>query len=272
MKKKLLTSTSLSLDPFKKFDLLPLSFSRLSKFINDLPGFYISYIHGYKGASCSMERGTWAEFGVKLLFEGKDMRDALYIAEQQYDQAVEEKNLQEDPKRKVERDNLPLYIKGFWKELRQYQFYDFQERLEHDILGVPVIGYTDFGLLYPQQPPDQAEDHYFKVDLKSSGKMPSSLSHSINLQQMFYAKVSNVENKVLYSVVSKGTNKTKWFTISNDTSYQKMFEDMIVALHGFLSSCEDKEDMKKKIVPNLDNWIWSYDPQVTKVRKEVWGY
>jgi hypothetical protein len=23
---------------------------------------------------------------------------------------------------------------------------------------------------------------------------------------------------------------------------------------------------------NLDNWIWSYDPQVTNVRKEVWGY
>ena len=30
--------------------------------------------------------------------------------------------------------------------------------------------------------------------------------------------------------------------------------------------------MKKKIVPNLDDWFLSYDPQVTKVRKEVWGY
>ena len=270
----------LDLAPFKKFDLLPLSFSRLSKFINDLPGFYISYIHGYKGASCSMERGTWAEFGVKLLFEGKDMRDALYIAEQQYDQAVEEKNLQEDPKRKVERDNLPLYIKGFWKELRQYQLYDFQERLEHDILGVPVIGYTDFGLISPQLPPDQSEDHYFKVDLKTSGKLTNQLSHSIKLQQMFYAKVSNVENRVLYSMCvnekkdkkTKRVNKTKWFNLPNDPTYNKIFEDMIIALHSFLSSCEDKDHMRKKIVPNLDSWVWDRNPKETEIRKELWGY
>ena len=47
---------------------------------------------------------------------------------------------------------------------------------------------------------------------------------------------------------------------------------MIISMHSFLSKCEDKEEMKKLIVPDLDNWIWNYDPKVTKIRKEIWGY
>ena len=56
----------LSLEPFERFDLLPLSFSRINK---------------------------------------------LYY----FDKAVEEKKLEDDPKRSTERTNIPLYIKGFWK-------------------------------------------------------------------------------------------------------------------------------------------------------------
>ena len=35
----------LSLEPFERFNLLPLSFSRINKFVTDRTGFYISYIH-----------------------------------------------------------------------------------------------------------------------------------------------------------------------------------------------------------------------------------
>jgi len=256
---------NLSLEPFERFDLLPLSFSRINKFVTDRPGFYISYIHGFKGSSCAMERGTWAEHGVLKIFEGMSeeygIKDALYY----FDKTIEEKNLTDDPKRKIERDNLPKYIKGFWKELKNFELHDFQEKQESKILGVDLIGYTDFGLI-------KDPDIYFKVDLKSSGRMPSALSNSIGLQQTYYTNTSNVENKVLYSVVSRGENKTKWFNLENTHTYERVFRDMIISMHSFLSKCEDKEDMKKLIVPDLDNWIWNYDPKVTKIRKEIWGY
>ena len=256
----------LSLEPFKRFDLLPLSFSRINKFVTDRPGFYISYIHKYKGSSCAMERGTWAEHGVLKIFEGMSEEDAIKDALYYFDKAVEEKKLEDDPKRSTERTNIPLYIKGFWKELKQFELEDFQEKQESKILDIPIIGYTDFGLLTP------IENIYFKVDLKSSGRMPSKLTNSVSLQQSYYTSTSNVENKVLYSVVSRGENKTKWFNLENTATYQRVFRDMIISMHSFLSKCEDKEEMKKLIVPDLDNWIWNYDPKVTRIRKEIWGY
>ena len=256
----------LSLEPFERFDLLPLSFSRINKFVTDRPGFYISYIHKYKGSSCAMERGTWAEHGTLKLFEGMSEEDAIKDALYYFDKAVEEKKLEDDPKRSTERTNIPLYIKGFWKELKQFELEDFQEKQESKILDSPIIGYTDFGLLTP------IENIYFKVDLKSSGRMPSKLTNSVSLQQSYYTSTSNVENKVLYSVVSRGENKTKWFNLENTATYQRVFRDMIISMHSFLSKCEDKEEMKKLIVPDLDNWIWNYDPKVTKIRKEIWGY
>ena len=256
----------LSLEPFERFDLLPLSFSRINKFVTDRPGFYISYIHKYKGSSCAMERGTWAEHGTLKLFEGMSEEDAIKDALYYFDKAVEEKKLEDDPKRSTERTNIPLYIKGFWKELKQFELEDFQEKQESKILDIPIIGYTDFGLLTP------IDNIYFKVDLKSSGRMPSKLTNSVSLQQSYYTSTSNVENKVLYSVVSRGENKTKWFNLENTATYQRVFRDMIISMHSFLSKCEDKEEMKKLIVPDLDNWIWNYDPKVTKIRKEIWGY
>tara|TARA_R110002167_G_scaffold66079_2_gene187254 strand:+ start:617 stop:1393 length:777 start_codon:yes stop_codon:yes gene_type:complete len=256
----------LSLEPFERFDLLPLSFSRINKFVTDRPGFYISYIHKYKGSSCAMERGTWAEHGVLKIFEGMSEEDAIKDALYYFDKAVEEKKLEDDPKRSTERTNIPLYIKGFWKELKQFELEDFQEKQESKILDIPIIGYTDFGLLTP------IENIYFKVDLKSSGRMPSKLTNSVSLQQSYYTSTSNVENKVLYSVVSRGENKTKWFNLENTATYQRVFRDMIISMHSFLSKCEDKEEMKKLIVPDLDNWIWNYDPKVTRIRKEIWGY
>ena len=257
---------NLSLEPFERFDLLPLSFSRINKFVTDRPGFYISYIHGFKGSSCAMERGTWAEHGTLKLFEGMSEEDAIKDALYYFDKAVEEKKLEEDPKRSTERTNIPLYIKGFWKELKQFELEDFQEKQESKILDIPIIGYTDFGLLTP------IDNIYFKVDLKSSGRMPSTLTNSVSLQQSYYTSTSNVENKVLYSVVSRGKNSTKWFNLENTGTYQRVFRDMIISMHSFLSKCEDKEEMKKLIVPDLDNWIWNYDPKVTKIRKEIWGY
>ena len=256
---------NLSLELFERFDLLPLSFSRINKFVTDRPGFYISYIHKFKGSSCAMERGTWAEHGVLKIFEGMEIAKAKEDALYYFDKSVEEKNLQDDPKRKLERDNLPKYISGFWKHLKQFEFHDFQEEQKSEILGVPLTGFTDFGLI-------KDPDIYFKVDLKTSGRMPKKLTNSISLQQTYYTNTSNVENKVLYSVVSGGQTKTKWFNLENTHTYERVFRDMIISMHSFLSKCEDKEEMKKLIVPDLDNWIWNYDPKVTKIRKEIWGY
>jgi hypothetical protein len=253
----------LDLTPFEKFDLLPLSFSKASKFLNDPPGWYISYIEKIKLGSAPMTRGTCAEHGVFRMFEGVDRLKAIKESIELFDEGV--KDLVDDPKVEVEREKIPHFIQGFYNAIKEYEMVDYQEEQNFKVCGVPIIGYTDFGL--------KGKDMEFKLDLKSSGRMPKKLSHSIELQQSLYAFATNQITKVLYCVVNRDKkSETKWFDITQQDASKKLFVDIIVSMHRFLSRCESKDDIRKEIVPNLDYWLWDYDPRLTKIRKKIWGY
>jgi len=250
-------------EPFEKFDLLPLSFSRVSSFLNNPAQWYMTYIHGYRSVSSAMTRGTVSEEAVVyVLSDGMSVKDATQKAIDSFDDKLKDFT---DSKKDTERNNIPLYIEGFVNELKQYQVTDYQEKQEFEVLGIPLQGYTDFGLR-------DNEDNYFKVDLKSSGRMPSKLTHSVSLQQTLYARATNQINKVLYSVVNKDQVKTKWFDITDQEMSMTYFQDILTSMHSFLSKCETHEDIKKMIVPNLDDWVWNYDPKLTKIRRQIWKY
>ena len=102
--------------------------------------------------------------------------------------------------------------------------------------------------------------------------MPTELKHSVALQQTLYSRATNHINKVLYCVVAKDNYKTKWFDITNQDMSMRYFEDILISMHSFLSKCETHEDIKKGCVPNLEDWVWAYDKDLTKVRKELWKY
>ena len=253
----------LSREPFEKFNLLPLSFSRVSSFINNKAQWYISYIHGYKSVSSAMERGTISEEAVmSILADGVSYKQACNNAIEKFDEKL--KNF-DDGKKDKERNNIPIYIEGFVSELKDFQVIDYQEKQEFNVLDLPLQGFTDFGLR-------DKEDNYFKVDLKSSGRMPTQLKHSVALQQTLYARATNQINKVLYCVVAKDDYKTKWFDITDQEMSMRYFEDILISMHSFLSHCETHEDIKRGCVPNLEDWVWPYDKKLSQVRKELWKY
>jgi len=261
MKKELLTTTALNLTNFKKFDLLPFSFSKASRWLNDPVSFYISYIEKIKLASAAMLRGTCVEHGVFCLFEGKGMKQAVKECTELFDEGVKDLD---DPRIDYERENLEMFVQGFWTQLQDYTMTDYQEEQNFEVLGVPIIGYTDFGI--------KLNDSELKVDLKTSKRMPKKLTHSIQLQQSLYAKSSNMITKVLYSVVNRTQSNAQWFDVTEQDTSEKIFRDILISMDSFLSKCEDKHEMKKMLVPNLDNWIWDYDPRMSEIRKQIWGY
>jgi hypothetical protein len=253
----------LSKEPFEKFNLLPLSFSRVSSFINNKAQWYITYIHGYRSVSSAMQRGTVSEEAVmSILADGVSYKEACKNAIDKFDESLKDHH---DDKKDLERNNIPIYIDGFISELKDYHITDYQEKQEFTVLDIPLQGYTDFGLR-------DNEENYFKVDLKSSGRMPTKLTHSIALQQTLYSRATNQINKVLYCVVAKDNYKTKWFDITHQDMSMSYFEDILISMHSFLSQCETHEDIKKGCVPILDDWIWGYDKKLTKVRKDIWKY
>lgn len=253
----------LSREPFEKFNLLPLSFSRVSSFLNNKAQWYMTYIHGFRSKSAAMERGTVSEEAVKsILLDGLSYKESCKNAVDSFDEALKNNY---DKKKDLERNNIPIYIEGFISELKDYQVTDYQQKQEFNVLDIPLQGFTDFGL-------KDNEENYFKVDLKSSGRMPTELKHSVALQQTLYARATNQINKVLYCVVSKDKYKTKWFDITNQDMSMRYFEDILISMHSFLSKCETHEDIKKGCVPNLEDWVWAYDKQLTNIRKEIWKY
>ena len=84
-------------------------------------------------------RGTWSEHGVLKIFEGMSEEDAIKDALYYFDKAVEEKKLEDDPKRSTEKTNIPLYIKGFWKELKQFELEDFQEEQKKKVRNIRIF-------------------------------------------------------------------------------------------------------------------------------------
>ncbi len=223
----------------------------------------MTYIHGFRSKSAAMERGTVSEVAVKsILLDGLSYKESCKNAVDSFDEALKNNY---DKKKDLERNNIPIYIEGFISELKHYQVTDYQQKQEFNVLDIPLQGFTDFGL-------KDNEENYFKVDLKSSGRMPTELKHSVALQQTLYARATNQINKVLYCVVSKDKYKTKWFDITNQDMSMRYFEDILISMHSFLSKCETHEDIKKGCVPNLEDWVWAYDKQLTNIRKEIWKY
>ena len=100
----------LSREPFEKFDLLPLSFSRVSSFINNKAQWYISYIHGYKSVSSAMERGTISEEAVmSILADGVSYKQACNDAIEKFDEKLK--------KMKISNGKLTIVTKFNFKRL-----------------------------------------------------------------------------------------------------------------------------------------------------------
>ena len=260
------------IEHFKKFDegdktLLPLSFSHINEFAFNRERWALRRIFGYQFASsAAAERGKAVESGLNMWLNGIDYEEAV---DKMYDEFNANCALFNDPKTDEERDNLiPLFGEGVraFKEFGfKWNLLGYQKKVELNIHGVPLIGYTDFYFEDKQTKED------FFIDLKTTKRKPSGLSMSHAMQQSIYQRGTNANQRLWYLIANKSGAKFESMSLTDYDKPMKICEHIISAMANYLKSVDTLDDVKNTLIPNPDDWIWK-EEAVLKARQEVWGY
>ncbi len=262
------------IEHFKKFSkgdkkLLPLSFSHLSEFAFYRERWALRRIFGYEfPTSAAAERGKAVESGINLVLNGHDLDKAKKLMYDEYDANCSRIN---DPNVLIERDNLvPLLELGAYK-FQQFAFkwnlIGYQEKIETEIGGIPVIGYTDFKF------EDKKTQEEFYLDLKTSKSLPNAISVSHAMQQSIYHRGTNARQMLWYLKNPTKTKGAEWKSLELDNYNFPMTicKHIINVMGNYLSTVNTAEDVKNSLIPNPDSWIWK-EKTVYDARNEVWGY
>jgi len=265
------------IEHFKKWDLasvregdkslLPLSFSHLNEFAFNRERWALRRIFGYQfPSSASAERGKAVESGLNMWLNGMDKQDAI---DKMVDEFQANCKLFDDPKKEEEEYSLiPLFNEGInaFNEFGfKWNLLGYQKKVELDIHGVPLIGYTDFHFEDKQTKED------FYIDLKTTKRKPSGLSMSHAMQQAIYQRGTNANQKLWYLIAKKSSTEFESMSL---TDYDKPFricEHIVFVMANYLKQVNSLDDVRDTLIPNPDDWIWR-DNAVLEARKEVWGY
>lgn len=247
---------------FEKFDLLPMSYSKLNSFSNYPCQFIINKLYKVDtGTNPAMRAGQVVE---ELLYDSLTRKDVymdkvlLHFEEDFcdfYDQEKVTKYLEYIPKMYKQCDS-------FLKQLGNYQLLSYQEEISTSILGINFIGYTDF--LF------DLGDELWLYDLKTKARM-SKPSNSEYLQQWIYKKA--LEEKYQKPVhchldIITPTKRHCEELFFND-SHEIEIYNKIKGMASLLQKCNTPEDVALLYQPNLDSWEWN--AQNIPARKQIWG-
>ena len=261
------------IEHFKKFDaedvksILPLSFSQITDFAFNRERWALRRIFGYElPSNAAAERGKAVESGLNMILNGLNHSTAKVKMHEEFDANVRRFN---DPKTLDEReklnDLLDRGVQAFKDNALTWNLTGYQEKIEIDILGIPLIGYTDFKF----EDKNTKEDFY--IDLKTTGRKPTGVSMSHAMQQSIYHRGTNATQKLWYLVGRKTGADFYDFTIDDYDTPFDVCEQIVLAMGNYLKSVNTRDDVKNTLIPNPDDWIWREEALV-KARKEVWGY
>ena len=248
-----------------KYNIKYLSPSSISLFISNPALYVLEKIFGYKfTAGAAAFRGTFVEQGVHLVIANKE--DIEKVAQLQLSNFIEyckQMGIEKDEYEK-ELEFIDRAIKKLPSELSQFgQIVGYQKEVGYVHNGVKIKGYTDFEF--------KNKDNLLFVDLKTTGKsIKVSTAHKI--QQYIYSKATNVSNKLFYiQVLKKSENIVDYsLTPEDEDQIPRIIDQAINNIISLCSLANSKDDFKRLVTPNPDDWKWSKDK--IKARKEVWGY
>ena len=261
------------IEHFKKFDndnkknLLPLSFSQLTEFAFNRERWALRRIFGYQfDSNPAMQRGTVVESALNLWLNGTDQTEAIEKMLNEYDVGCSDLT---GDKVASERENLiPLFNEGV-QRLTNYAFkwdlIGYQNKVEMDIEGIPLVGYTDF------QFEDKTTKEEFYIDLKTTLRKPQGISYAHAMQQAIYNKGTNANQKLWYLVCKKSGTEFYEFSVDDYSKPMKICNHIVKVMGSFLQKVDTLDDVKNLLIPNPDDWIWR-EEAVHKARVEVWGY
>ena len=248
-----------------KHNIKYLSPSSISLFISNPALYVLEKIFGYKfTAGAAAHRGRFIEQGVHLaIAKQSDVEKVAQLQLSNFIEYCKQMGIEKDEYEK-ELEFIDRAIKKLPSELSQFgKIVSYQKEIGYIHNEVKIKGYTDFEF--------QNKDNLLFVDLKTTGKS-IKVSTANKIQQYIYSKATNVENKLFYiQVLKKSENIVDYsLTPEDENQIPRIIDQAINNIITLCSLAKSKDDFKRLVTPNPDDWKWSKDK--IKARKEVWGY
>ena len=204
--------------------------------------------------SANAARGKAVEHGVHLglLEPNLPVLECATAAQSAFDR---EMTLNPDERRESERNKLAGYVEHGLTELRQYGVPTaYQEKVSVTLedVPVPVIGYIDW----------RFDQHGLVIDLKTSERLPSSISVSHGRQGAVYAKAhGNYGMRFAYVKPVAGKKDGRAvavYEMSGDDVGRHLdaLQQIAIRLGRFLALSTDAEELAGLLVPNYDAFYW----------------
>ena len=245
---------------FEKHGIKHLSASSINLWTNAPDVWVAQYLFNKRSPlSAAAMRGICTEDAVVAVLTGdSEVAEAVKAAHDKFDKTFMVGNEKTTKERNMIEPCMALAI----DQLKEYGKPEFPEQGQQkvsitaktDDYEIPVIGYLDF--VYPE--------HGVIVDLKTTGRMPSTMSPEHQLQRAIYQKArGNQAVKFLY-VTPK---KTSMLEDGDPTELLNYAKKQISRLEKFLRA-GTKNDIKEVIPVNPNSFYWN---GFEDVRDELYG-
>ena len=255
---------------FRHYSIEHLSASSLNLYASEPALWILERLLGFKhGSSAVMARGKATEAGVHmaLLQPHLSIDACITHAEREFDR---EMALITDPNREDERKNIAGYVRYASEELRKYGVPTaYQDKISITLEGipVPVIGFIDW----------RFDQHGLIVDLKTSERLPGSISSPHGRQGAIYAHAhGNYGMRFCYAKPTPGKKDGKAvavYEMSGDDRERHLngLKQIAMRLQRFLSLSRDPKELAGIVCPNYESFYWS-NAQTRADGEKVFGF
>jgi PD-(D/E)XK nuclease superfamily len=258
------------MNPFERHGITRLSPSTLNHFATEPARWVMARLLNMRApASAAAVRGSAVERGVHLGLTNPDLpvEQCTAAAEAAFDR---EMVLNADDRRETERSNIAGYAQNALSELRPYGIPSAaQDRVQIwlEDVPLPIEGYTDWVF----------DDHGLIVDLKTTERLPSSISDTHGRQGAVYAKAhGNYGMRFAYVKPTAGNKDGRSvvvYELSADDVRRHLTAVRQIALRlgRFLSLSSDPHELAGLLVPDFEHFWWSH-PIARSHGRNVYGF
>ena len=247
---------------FEKWDLLPMSPSKLRGFTTYVGQFIVEKIYKRLGTSSPPAlAGNTVEPMLQDYLLGKEVNVDEYLTK--FKTETLDFPIRDDVVKYV--DLIPKMFeqsKAFKEIVADKEQHSYQEELFTDVMGIPFRGFSDF--IYKK------DNKLYMYDLKTKGRM--AINHYDKLQQWFYRKALqetyNVEVECFLFIVTPA--KSHLEPIDFIDEYEIEINNGLKSLNKVLELCNEPKDFAYLYQPNVDDFFWR-SPHLYQARKDIWG-
>ena len=252
----------MKLENFKKWDLLPMSPSKLNGYKNYTCQFIIEKIYKRLGTSSPAAfAGNTVEPMLYDYLIGKEINQKEYLSK--FKKETLDYPIREDVD-KYEKLIPKMFeqAKAFKEIVADKELHSYQEELFTEVLGIPFRGFSDFVF--------KDVNKLYMYDLKTKGRM--AINHYDKLQQWFYRKALQetykMEVECFLFIVTP--SKSHLEPIEFTEEFEIEINNGLKSMDKVLQICNTPKDFAFLYQPNLDDFIWR-SKHLYEARKDIWG-